>query len=99
MVCQFTSANNRNSEAYVIGELYVDIFEQDGLADMAISNRRGYEENDPRYIEVIKIAKRLLGYIVGQKILLVSEEKKMTKGSRMKKSKRNFGKILRQEKY
>lgn len=59
--------NNRNSEAYVIGELYVDIFEQDGIADMAISNRRGYEENDPRYIEVIKIAKRLLGYIVGQK--------------------------------
>lgn len=59
--------NNRNSEAYVIGELYVDIFEQDGLADMAISNRRGYEENDPRYIEVVKIAKRLLGYIVGQK--------------------------------
>lgn len=59
--------NNRNSEAYVIGELYVDIFEQDGLADMAISNRRGYEENDPRYVEVIKIAKRLLGYIVGQK--------------------------------
>ena len=34
---------------------------------MAISNRRGYEENDPRYVEVIKIAKRLLGYIVGQK--------------------------------
>ena len=59
--------NNRNSEAYVIGELYVDIFEQDGLADMAISNRRGYEENDPRYTEVIKITKRLLGYIVDQK--------------------------------
>ena len=59
--------NNRNSEAYVIGELYVDIFEHDDLADMAISNRRGYEENDPRYVEVIKIAKRLLGFIVGQK--------------------------------
>lgn len=59
--------NNRNSEAYVIGELFVDIFEQDNLADMAISNRRGYEENDPRYVEVIRIAKRLLGYIVDQK--------------------------------
>lgn len=59
--------NNRNNEAYVIGELYVDIFEQDELADMAISNRRGYEENDPRYIEVIKIAKKLLRFIVDQK--------------------------------
>lgn len=59
--------NNRNSEAYVIGELYVDLFEDDKLADMAISNRRGYEENDPRYIEVIKIAKRLLGYIISAK--------------------------------
>ena len=59
--------NNRNSEAYVIGELFVDIFEDDGLTDMAISNRRGYEEGDPRYTETIKIVKRLLGYIVGQK--------------------------------
>lgn len=59
--------NNRNSEAYVIGELFVDIFEDDSLTDMAISNRRGYEEGDPRYTETIKIVKRLLGYIVGQK--------------------------------
>lgn len=59
--------NNRNSEAYVIGELFVDIFEDDSLTDMAISNRRGYEESDPRYTETIKIVKRLLGYIVGQK--------------------------------
>lgn len=59
--------NNRNSEAYVIGEFFVDIFEDDSLADMAISNRRGYDEGDNRYIETIKIVKRLLGYIVEQK--------------------------------
>ena len=67
--------NNRNSEAYVVGELYVDIFEQDDLADMAISNRRGYEENDPRYVEVVKIAKRLLGYIVSQKDIVNKRKK------------------------
>ena len=67
--------NNRNSEAYVIGEIFVDIFERDDLADMAISNRRGYEENDPRYVEVIKIVKRLLGYIVDQKDIVSKRRK------------------------
>lgn len=90
MVCQFTSANNRNSEAYVIGELYVDIFEQDGLADMAISNRRGYEENDPRYIEVIKIAKRLLGYIVGQKDIVSKRRKEDDQRIEDEKIKKKF---------
>lgn len=59
--------SNRNSEAYVIGELIVDIFEDNNLIDMAISNRRGYEENDNRYTEVIKIAKRLLRFIIQEK--------------------------------
>lgn len=66
---------------------------------MAISNRRGYEENDPRYIEVIKIAKRLLGYIVGQKDIVSKRRKEDDQRIEDEKSKRNFGKILRQEKY
>jgi hypothetical protein len=36
-------------DAYVIGEIHVDAFEDDDLSDMAISNRRGYEETDERY--------------------------------------------------
>lgn len=82
--------NNRNSEAYVIGELYVDIFEQDGLADMAISNRRGYEENDPRYVEVIKIAKRLLGYIVKQKDIVSKRRKEDEQEANDEKLKKKF---------
>lgn len=74
----------------VIGELYVDIFEQDGLADMAISNRRGYEENDPRYIEVIKIAKRLLGYIVGQKDIVSKRRKEDDQRIEDEKIKKKF---------
>ena len=69
--------NNRNSEAYVIGELFVDVFEEDTLADMAISNRRGYDEGDNRYIETIKIVKRLLGYIVDQKDAVTKNKKKI----------------------
>lgn len=68
--------NNRNSEAYVIGELFVDVFEEDSLADMAISNRRGYDEGDNRYIETVKIVKRLLGYIVEQKDYVTKQQKK-----------------------
>lgn len=82
--------NNRNSEAYVIGELYVDIFEQDGLTDMAISNRRGYEENDPRYIEVVKIAKRLLGYIVNQKDTVSKHRKDDVQKNEEEKIKKSF---------
>lgn len=67
--------NNRNSEAYVIGELFVDVFEDDSLADMAISNRRGYDEGDNRYIETVKIVKRLLGYIVDQKDYVIRRQK------------------------
>lgn len=78
------------SQLYVIGELYVDIFEQDGLADMAISNRRGYEENDPRYIEVIKIAKRLLGYIVGQKDIVSKRRKEDDQRIEDEKIKKKF---------
>lgn len=67
--------NNRNSEAYVIGEIYVDVFEDDTLADMAISNRRGYDEGDNRYIETAKIIKRLVGYIVDQKDAVIKRQK------------------------
>ncbi len=82
--------NNRNSEAYVIGELYVDVFEQDGLADMAISNRRGYEENDLRYVEVVKIAKRLLGYIVGQKDVVSKRRKEDEQEAENERIKKRF---------
>lgn len=68
--------NNRNSEAYVIGEFFVDVFEEDSLADMAISNRRGYDEGDSRYIEAVKIIKRLLGYIVDRKDDVTKQQKK-----------------------
>lgn len=66
---------NRNSEAYVIGELFLDIFEEDALTDMAISNRRGYDEGDNRYIETVRIVKRLLGYIVDQKDSVMKRQK------------------------
>lgn len=58
---------NRIADAYVIGELYVDIFEDDELTDMAISNRRGYDETDQRYVHLIRIVTDVVSFITRQK--------------------------------
>lgn len=57
----------RINDAYVIGEIYVDVFEDDKLVDMAISNRRGYEETDERYEALIDDLKLLVNFVVGCK--------------------------------
>ncbi len=54
-------------DAYVIGEFYVDILEDDTLIDMAISNRRGYEETDQRYRALLAFLKPLVSYIAQRK--------------------------------
>lgn len=43
---------NKLSEVYVVGQLYVDLFELTELPDMALSNRQGYKSDDVRYIQV-----------------------------------------------
>jgi hypothetical protein len=40
---------NKLNEAYVVGQLHVDLFELTELPDMALSNRQGYKSDDPRY--------------------------------------------------
>ena len=54
-------------DAYIIGEIHVDIFEDDELVDMAISNRRGYEETDERYRILMDCLKPLVSYIAQRK--------------------------------
>lgn len=58
---------NRIADAYVIGEIYADIFEDDDLADMAISNRRGYDETDQRYVQLIRIITDVVSFITRRK--------------------------------
>ena len=58
---------NRIADANVIGELFVDIFEDDDLADMAISNRRGYDEADQRYVQLIRIVTEVVSFITRRK--------------------------------
>lgn len=51
----------------MIGEIYADIFEEDDLADMAISNRRGYDETDQRYVQLIRIITEVISFITRRK--------------------------------
>lgn len=66
---------NRIADAYVIGELYVDMFEDDDLADMAISNRRGYDETDQRYVQLIRVVTEVVTFITRQKEKINKEKK------------------------
>ena len=55
------------NDAYIIGEIFVDDFENDLLIDMATSNRRGYQEDDPRYEVLCKNLKLFVSRIVSAK--------------------------------
>jgi len=56
---------NRLIEVYVVGQLHVDLFEETELPDMALSNRQGYKNDDPRYEFVINyVRNQLLEQIV-----------------------------------
>lgn len=67
---------NRIADAYVIGEVYADLFEDDDLADMAISNRRGYDETDPRYVQLIRIITEVVSFITRRKEDINKQKKK-----------------------
>lgn len=67
---------NRIADAYVIGEVYADIFEDDDLADMAISNRRGYDETDQRYVQLIRVITEVVSFITRKKEYINKQKKK-----------------------
>ena len=55
------------NDAYLIGEIYVDDFECSHLIDMATSNRRGYQEDDPRYESLCRNLKLVVSKVVNAK--------------------------------
>lgn len=66
------------NDAYVIGEIFVDAFEEDFLIDMATSNRRGYQEDDSRYEALVRNLKLLVSKVVTskQKIMQLRKDDK-----------------------
>ena len=70
---------NKLNEVFVVGQLYVDLFELSELPDMALSNRQGYKSDDPRYESVIKYVRNILLPDILRKRVLFSEEQKKRK--------------------
>lgn len=72
--------HNRLNEVYVVGQLYVDLFELSELPDIALSNRQGYRTDDLRYSTVIKyVSEVLLPEIVAKRTFYTSVKNKKKK--------------------
>lgn len=65
---------NKLNEVYVVGQLYVDLFELSELPDMALSNRQGYKSDDPRYIAVIQYVRTILAEIIRKRSIYTGEQ-------------------------
>lgn len=87
---------NKLNEVYVVGQLYIDLFELSELPDMALSNRQGYKSDDPRYEAVIRYVRTiLLPDILRKRGLFSNEqnrEKKQRKLNEQKIQKQNLEK-------
>lgn len=77
---------NRLNESYVVGQLYVDLFELSELPDMALSNRQGYKSDDPRYIKVIEYVKdELLPNIIAKRVAFAKAKKDQNEKEKINK--------------
>lgn len=80
---------NKLIEVYVVGQLFIDLFEKSELPDMALSNRQGYKSDDPRYISVVTYVRDvLLPDIIRKRNLyadIANQEKKRKKLAEIRK--------------
>lgn len=76
---------NKLNEVYVVGQLFVDLFEKSELPDMSLSNRQGYKSDDPRYNAVISFVREsLLPDILKKREKFVDRSKFEKKQKRLK---------------
>lgn len=68
-------SKNRVYESYIVGNLYIDAFEEPDFPDMAGTNRQGYNENDPRWECAVEHIRNLTDEIVKMHSQFASLEK------------------------
>lgn len=76
---------NRLNEVYVVGQLYVDEFEETNLPDMALSNRQGYKTDDIRFQIFLAEAKKLLTQVLQLKEKAIKAKNKNSEKSKKEK--------------
>ena len=85
---------NKLNEVYIVGQLYVDLFELSELPDMALSNRQGYKSDDIRYETVIKYVREiLLPDILKKRVLYTDLTKAAKKTQKIEEQKYNEAKL------
>lgn len=48
-------STKRTYESYIVGQFFIDLLEESELPDISASNRQGYKEDDPRYVESLEM--------------------------------------------
>lgn len=87
---------NKLNESYVVGQLYVDLFELSELPDMALSNRQGYRSDDPRYELVVNYVRDiLLPRILNMRVLYTNLNKAGKKKEEINRLKLREGEFKR----
>lgn len=87
---------NALNESYIVGQLYVDLFELSELPDMALSNRQGYKSDDPRYVKVIEyVRKTLLPEILNKRVLFATLKNADSKKKQLAEERKNEDKLKR----
>lgn len=85
---------NKLNEVYIVGQLYVDLFELSELPDMALSNRQGYKSDDLRYEAVIKYVRNyLLPDILRKRVVFSDEQSKEKKQRKLDTQRGNEAKF------
>ena len=80
--------SNKLIENFVVGQLYVDLFELSELPDMALSNRQGYKSDDLRYETVINYVKNeLLPEIIAKRVAYAQAKKDREEAAKVRKQK------------
>lgn len=78
-------SRNRVYESYIVGNLYIDAFEEPDFPDMAGTNRQGYNENDPRWECAVEHIRSLTDEIVKMHSQFASLEKNEKEKVKQKK--------------
>lgn len=85
---------NKLNEVYIVGQLYIDLFELSELPDIALSNRQGYKSDDIRYETVIKyVRETLLPDILRKRVLYTDLTKIAKKTQKIEQQKDNEEKL------
>ena len=80
---------NRLNEVYVVGQLYVDEFEETDLPDMALSNRQGYKSDDVRYKIFLEAASDILNQVLRKKESAIKAKNKNRDESKRKQKRKD----------